>query len=128
MDAKTSSSRATPWAWSRPATLGGFLVALAACASPPSDTRAGLVGQDAQGPQNPAEQDPPQDPPEQEEWHPPVPNPQDFDWIKMTSGEWLKGDIRSLREEQLEFESEEFDTLTIEWDDFRMSVGFGWTF
>ncbi len=72
----------------------------------------GIAGQDPQ-----RQQGPPQDPPEQEEWRPPVPNPEDFDWIKLTSGEWLKGDIKLLRGEQLEFDSDELGILTFDWGD-----------
>ncbi len=37
-------------------------------------------------------------------WHPPSPLPDDFDWVQLTSGEWLKGEIVSMYEEKLEFE------------------------
>ncbi len=50
-------------------------------------------------------------------WHPPVPAPDGYDWIRLTSGEWLKGDIKALRDERLEFESDELDDLTFDWED-----------
>ena len=39
------------------------------------------------------------------------PNPifkQQFDWLRLTSGEWLKGDIVSMYEDSLEFDSDKF--------------------
>jgi len=54
----------------------------------------------------------------QAEWSPPTPSfDSSYDWIKLTSGEWLKGEIRVLYEEELEFDSEILDTLFIDWDD-----------
>jgi len=51
-------------------------------------------------------------------WVPPTPVfSQKFDWLKLHSGEWLKGDIISMYEDELEFESEEFDTLVFDWQD-----------
>lgn len=49
-----------------------------------------------------------------------VPNPvflQNYDWVKLSSDEWLKGDIISMYDETLEFESEELDMQTIDWED-----------
>jgi hypothetical protein len=40
-----------------------------------------------------------------------------FDWIRLTSGEWLKGELKSLYNFKVEFESDELDTLTFDWDD-----------
>ena len=48
------------------------------------------------------------------------PNPvfkQEFDWLKLSSDEWLKGDIVSMYDEELEFDSDELDMQTIDWDD-----------
>jgi putative salt-induced outer membrane protein YdiY len=42
-----------------------------------------------------------------------------FDWIQLKSGEWLKGKIKSLQEEKLEFDSEEMDRVTFDWKDIR---------
>jgi len=54
----------------------------------------------------------------QAEWSPPQPDfDSEYDWVKLTSGEWLKGEIRVLYEEELEFESEILDTLLLDWDD-----------
>ncbi|MGD8700626.1 MAG: DUF481 domain-containing protein [Gemmatimonadales bacterium] len=53
----------------------------------------------------------------QEAWRPPEPTTDADDWIRFSSGEWLRGDIRVLRDDVLEFESEELDELEIDWDD-----------
>ena len=53
-----------------------------------------------------------------DDWRPPPPTGEDgFDWIQLKSGEWLKGRIKSLQEEKLEFDSEELDLLTFDWKD-----------
>jgi hypothetical protein len=50
---------------------------------------------------------------------PPRPTPQAKEWIRLKSGEWLRGEIKSLRKEKLEFESEELDDLVLDWEDIR---------
>ncbi len=40
-----------------------------------------------------------------------------FDWIKLKSGEWLKGKIDGMRDGSLEFDSDELDDLKLDWDD-----------
>lgn len=42
-----------------------------------------------------------------------------FDWIQLTSGEWLKGELKGLYNHQLEFESDELDTLQFDWEDIK---------
>lgn len=42
---------------------------------------------------------------------------QDFDWLKLTSNEWLKGDIISMYDDELEFDSDELEMKTIDWED-----------
>ncbi|MBE2212749.1 MAG: DUF481 domain-containing protein [Opitutaceae bacterium] len=49
-------------------------------------------------------------------WVPPQDN---FDWIQLKSGEWLKGRIRAMQDDELEFDSEELDVLTFDWKDIR---------
>ncbi len=43
----------------------------------------------------------------------------EFDWIQLKSGEWLKGRIKSLQEEKLEFDSEELNYFTFDWKDIH---------
>jgi hypothetical protein len=50
-------------------------------------------------------------------WTPPVPVDAGQDWIKLTSGEWVRGEIKSLREGTLEFDSEKLDLLKLDWGD-----------
>jgi len=51
-------------------------------------------------------------------WKKPTPIfKQDFDWVKLTSDEWLKGDIVSMYDETLEFDSDELDLQSIDWED-----------
>ena len=42
---------------------------------------------------------------------------QEFDWLKLTSDEWLKGDIISMYDEVLEFDSDNLDMQSIDWED-----------
>ena len=42
---------------------------------------------------------------------------QEYDWLKLTSDEWIKGDIISMYDEELEFDSKELKLQTIDWDD-----------
>ena len=45
--------------------------------------------------------------------------PDAFDWIQLTSGEWLKGELIGLFDGSLEFDSDELDNLTLDWGDIR---------
>lgn len=54
-----------------------------------------------------------------ESWQPPPPMPDDFDWVQMTSGEWLKGEIIAMYEDSLEFDSEEFNLQKLGWEDIK---------
>jgi len=50
-------------------------------------------------------------------WEPPEPSPTEFDWIRLKSGEWLKGEIERMRDEKMVFDSDELETLELDWDD-----------
>jgi putative salt-induced outer membrane protein YdiY len=52
-------------------------------------------------------------------FQPPPPAPDKFDWIQLKSGEWLKGELIALYEDSLEFDSDELNKLTLDWDDIR---------
>jgi putative salt-induced outer membrane protein YdiY len=52
-----------------------------------------------------------------ETWMAKLPEPEEFDWILLTSGEWLKGEIKFLREDSFEFDSDELEGLTFDWED-----------
>jgi putative salt-induced outer membrane protein YdiY len=60
-----------------------------------------------------------QDTEHQEYWVPPTPVPEKYDWVQLTSGEWLKGEIKSFYEKNLEFDSEKLKLLDITWKDVR---------
>jgi len=53
------------------------------------------------------------------DWQPPPPMPDEWDWIQLTSGEWLKGEIIAMYDENLEFDSDELDELTLDWGDIQ---------
>ncbi len=50
-------------------------------------------------------------------WAPPPPSEIERDWIRTSSGEWLWGTINLMRDESLEFDSEELGVVTIDWAD-----------
>jgi putative salt-induced outer membrane protein YdiY len=50
-------------------------------------------------------------------WESALPPTDKFDWIQTTSGEWLKGELKQLYSGSLEFDSDEFDLQTLDWDD-----------
>lgn len=52
-------------------------------------------------------------------WAPPRPPSDDFDWIQLTSGEWLKGHLKAMQDRQLEFDSDKLDLQTFDWEDVR---------
>jgi putative salt-induced outer membrane protein YdiY len=54
-------------------------------------------------------------------WQPKAPDglPTDFDWIRLPSDEWLKGEILSMYDDKLEFDSDELGTLTFDFTDLR---------
>ena len=54
-----------------------------------------------------------------EDWQPPPPMPNKFDWIQLKSGEWLAGKLIAMYDETLEFDSDELDEQEFEWEDIR---------
>ena len=75
-------------------------------------------------------------------WQPPAVGHDGADWIKLKSGEWLKGRLYYIQERKVEFESDELKDLSFVWDylqnpqtessgntpqrnDFRLNVGAG---
>ena len=53
------------------------------------------------------------------DWEPPPPMPDEFDWVQLKSGEWLKGEIKVMYDELLEFESDELDLLKLDMADVK---------
>jgi len=56
-------------------------------------------------------------------WAPLSALPEKFDWIQLTSGEWLKGDLKVLYDDKLEFDSDELDLLELDWEDVKQVRG-----
>jgi hypothetical protein len=56
-------------------------------------------------------------------WEPSPPPPDEFDWIQLKSGEWLKGELKVLYEKELEFDSDELDLLKFDWEDVKQVRG-----
>lgn len=51
-------------------------------------------------------------------WKKPTPVfSQKFDWLQLTSDEWLKGDIIAMYDDELEFDSDEFGIKSFDWED-----------
>ena len=59
----------------------------------------------------------PTPPPAPPAWYPHSKNAGNFDWVQTTSGEWIKGELVAMYDEVLEFDSEEFEDLTLDWED-----------
>ena len=56
-------------------------------------------------------------------WTPRPPAPDEFDWIQLTSGEWLKGEFRVMYDESVEFDSDNLGLLSIDWGDIKQVRG-----
>jgi hypothetical protein len=50
-------------------------------------------------------------------WEPPEPSPESKDWVRLTSQEWLRGEIKFKRDQLFEFDSEELELLHLDWKD-----------
>lgn len=49
-----------------------------------------------------------------------VPSAEKFDWVQLTSNEWLKGEIKGMYKDSLEFDSDKLDLLDIDWSDVKI--------
>ena len=54
-----------------------------------------------------------------DDWHPESSYAGKFDWVQMTSGEWIKGRLVVLYDGDLEFNSDEFGRMIIDWQNVR---------
>lgn len=52
-------------------------------------------------------------------WPASVPPDVAWDWIQLTSGEWLKGELRSMEQDKIDFDSDKLNALTLDWKDIR---------
>jgi putative salt-induced outer membrane protein YdiY len=50
-------------------------------------------------------------------WEPPKPNAAGWDWVRLKSDEWVKGEILLLRDFDLNFDSDEFGIVKFDWED-----------
>lgn len=57
-----------------------------------------------------------------EAWENALPTADKYDWVQTSSGEWLKGEIKGMYDEKLEFDSKEFDIQTIDWEDIKQLI------
>ena len=48
-----------------------------------------------------------------------VPSTDQYDWIELTSGEWLKGEFKGMYKKRLEFDSDKLDLLTFDFEDVK---------
>ena len=85
---------------------------LTACATPALDEERRLEDFALMAAEADAEQ-----PRTQSPFEPVIPQPKAKDWVKMKSGEWLNGEITVLRDKTLEFDSNEFDDVNLDWKD-----------
>ncbi|MBL4712573.1 MAG: DUF481 domain-containing protein [Gammaproteobacteria bacterium] len=52
-----------------------------------------------------------------------IPSAIDYDWLQLTSNEWLKGEIKAMYKDSLEFDSDKLDLLDIDWEDVKILRG-----
>lgn len=87
----------------------------------PGTDSSGVVVQDTKAPQPVDEQTAAASkktaPVESKAW---IPSAEKFDWIQLTSNEWLKGKINGMYKDSLEFDSDKLDLLEIDWDDVKI--------
>ncbi|MCU0787338.1 MAG: DUF481 domain-containing protein [Verrucomicrobia bacterium] len=55
-------------------------------------------------------------------WQIPPPGDDKWDWVQLKSGEWLKGEIKSLQADKLTFDSDELDLLEFKWKDVHKLI------
>jgi len=48
-------------------------------------------------------------------FRPPEPDAKNWDWVELTSDEWLKGEFKYMRDHTLEIDSDELDDLKFSW-------------
>ena len=49
-----------------------------------------------------------------------IPSAVGYDWIQLVSNEWLKGEIKGMYRDSLEFDSDELNLLTIDWEKVKI--------
>jgi len=56
---------------------------------------------------------------QQESWEKLSPTPKKYDWIQTKSGEWFKGEIKAMYNDELEFDSDEIGLYTFKFKDIK---------
>ena len=51
------------------------------------------------------------------------PAPDNYDWVQLTSDEWLKGELITLYDDELTFDSDILGMLLLDWDDIKSFRG-----
>jgi hypothetical protein len=72
------------------------------------------VAPDVKSPQA-AKETPPED--TDPAWRPPAPSPESKDWVRMSSGEWLRGSFEQLHDGDVKFDSDDLDDLVLDFGD-----------
>lgn len=54
-----------------------------------------------------------------EEWVPAEPDAAGWDWARIDTDEWIKGELIVLQQDVMVFESDKFDELKIDWEDVK---------
>ena len=49
-----------------------------------------------------------------------IPSAVDYDWVQTNSNEWIKGEIKGMFKDSLEFDSDQLNLLDIDWDDVKI--------
>ena len=55
----------------------------------------------------------------QQNWEELSPTPKAYDWVETKKGEWFKGQIKGMFDDELEFDSEEIGVYTFDFDDIK---------
>lgn len=55
-------------------------------------------------------------------WQIPPPDDVKYDWVQLKSGEWLKGEIKSMQQDTLYFDSDELNEQEFDWKDVHKLI------
>ena len=53
----------------------------------------------------------------EDEWEPPEPSKAGWDWARLDTGEWIKGEMIVMHEDTMLFDSDNFDEIQVDWED-----------
>lgn len=52
-----------------------------------------------------------------DDWAPPEPSKAGWDWARLDTGEWIKGELIVLHDDTMLFDSDNFDEIKVDWED-----------